>query len=392
MAAPRRNKRAALRYAFLVALVVLVVGACNVNEAPDPAVGPDRRDAGPLNATYSIDGSPFSLRNGRFEMPAAPDSAASMTLTVFGEPGYGELDGAGKADAAVILVHQGGGTGTFYYLAAAINGEGGYRGTNALLLGDRLIPRFVKIENRVIAVGFKDRGASESFASTPTIDVTRYAIMDDHNLVEVPADSEQSGWVTIGHEVREFAPCDGDTESWLLGQSPAWPDIRASYEKALSGARPYAPLFMVLSGAFMGSPQDGFGAQYDSAFFATQLIDAKPAANCREEFISIEAPLPGAVIESPLLITGRARGSWFFEGDFPVVLEDDEGNELSRSFVTAQGEWMTKDFVSFAGTLSFNSAGRGARGRLVLRKDNPTDRPELDDFTAIPVIVGSGPP
>lgn len=198
--------------------------------------------------------------------------------------------------------------------------------------------------------------------------------------------------MTIGHEVREFAPCDRNTESWLSGRSPAWPDIRASYEKTLSGTRPYAPLFMVLRGAFMDTPQDGFGAAYDSAFFATELIDARPAANCREEFISIESPLPGAVIESPLLIKGRARGNWFFEGDFLVALEDAEGNELSRSFATAQGEWMTEDFVSFTGTLSFNSPGKGARVRLVLRKDNPADRAELDDFTAIPVVVGGGSP
>ena len=212
------------------------------------------------------------------------------------------------------------------------------------------------------------------------------------SAIEPHSDSEQSGWVTVGHEVRAFAPCDSDKESWLLGRSPALPDIRSSYEKTTSGARPYAPLFMALTGRFMDPPHDGFGANYDSAFFATKLIDVKPAGNCRDEFISIEAPTPGAVIESPLLIKGRARGTWFFEGDFPVVLEDVEGNELSRSFVTAEGAWMTKEFVPFTGTLSFTNPVKGLRGRLIFKKDNPTDRPELDDSTAIPVIVAVGSP
>ena len=305
---------------------------------------------------------------------------------------YGELDDDRAADAAVILVYQGGGSGTFYYLAAAIKGEDGYHGTNAVLLGDRLIPQFVRIQNRVIEASFMDRGPSESFASTPMIDATRYAILDDQILNVVPSAIEQSGWVTVGHEVRAFVPCGSDKESWVFGRSPALPDIRASYEKTMSGAHSDAPLFMVLTGSFMDSPRDGFGADYGSAFFATKLIDVKTAGNCRDEFISVEVPTPGAVIESPLLVKGRARGTWFFEGDFPVVLEDVEGNELSHSFVTAAGEWMTKDFVPFTGTLSFTNAVEGLRGRLVFRKDNPTDRPELDDATAIPVIVGTGTP
>ena len=382
----------ALRNGCLGTIVVFAVTACSVDRAPESATEPDQRDVGPLNTTYSIDGSSFTLVDGHFEVPAAPGSAAQITLTVFGTPAHGELDDDQQADAAVILVHQSGGSGTFYYLAAAIKGEDGYRGTNAVLLGDRLTPQFVRIQRRVIAAGFRDRGPSESFASTPTIDVTRYAILDDQTLIPVPSESEQSGWVSYGHEVRAFTPCGRDDESWLPGQSPALADIRASYEKTMSGTRPYAPLFMVVSGSFMDPPRDGFGADYDSAFFATKLIDVEPAGNCRDEFISIEVPTPGVVIESPLLINGRARGTWFFEGDFPVVLEDVEGHELSRSFVTAQGAWMTKEFVPFTGTLSFTNPVKDLRGRLIFRKDNPTDRPELDDSTAIPVIVGAGPP
>ena len=53
---------------------------------------------------------------------------------------------------------------------------------------------------------------------------------------------------------------------------------------------------------------------------------------------------------------------------------------------------MTKDFVPFTGTLSFTNPVEALRGRLIFRKDNPTDRPELDDSTAIPVVVAAGPP
>jgi len=68
------------------------------------------------------------------------------------------------------------------------------------------------------------------------------------------------------------------------------------------------------------------------------------------------------------------------------VLEDADGNVVANSFVTAQGDWMTKEFVPFAGKLSFTKPDQGGRGTLIFKKDNPTDRPDLDDATAIPVF------
>jgi len=378
----------ALRNKYLLALVILAATACT-RDREDGVPAP--RGVSPLNTTYSVDGSLFTLRDGHFETPAAPGSAATVSLSVFGTPAYGELDDEREADAAVLLVYQGGGSGTFYYLAAAIAGEDGYRGTNAVLLGDRLSPQFVRIQKRVLAAGFRDRRPAESFASTPTIEVIRYAILDEQTLIPVPSESEQSGWVSFDDDVQVLTPCRSDNEAWLAGQSPALAEIRASYARTVRDTRPSAPLFMVLSGSFI-EPRDDFGANYDSAFFATKLIDARPAGNCRDEFIVIEAPTAGAVIKSGMLIKGRARGNWFYEGDLPLVLEDDAGNELSRSFVTAQGEWMTKEFVPFTGTLSFTSPDEDLRGKLIFRKDNPTDRRELDDSTAIPVIIGAGPP
>ena len=365
---------------------------CGVAQLPEAVIDSAQAESGPLNATYTIDGSTFQLRNGTFSRPAAPDSAARETITVFDAPVFGLLDGDQETDAAVILVYEGGGSGRFYYLAAAINGPGGYRGTNALFLGDRVIPQAAQIRNRAIVTAIKDRRPSEPFASAPTVDVTRYAIVSDNRLVAVPPIQQQSGWVTYGHEVRSFAACNRSSESWLLGQSPALPQIRASYEKIMSQAQPYAPVFVVMAGSFMDPPAEGFGADYASAFFATELTRIKPGGNCREEFISIQTPEPGTVVNSPLIIKGRARGSWFFEGDFPVVLEDAAGNVLARSFVTAEEEWMTQEFVTFTGEISFTNTVEGLAGKLIFKKDNPTDRRDLDDSSAIPVIVGVAPP
>ena len=68
------------------------------------------------------------------------------------------------------------------------------------------------------------------------------------------------------------------------------------------------------------------------------------------------------------------------------MLQNPEGEVIARSFCAARGEWMTQEFVPFEGSLQFNSPSSGGRGVLVLKKDNPSDRPELDDALEIPVF------
>lgn len=371
---------------LLLTMLLPLITACSVDKVADIAVDFDTTSANPLQATYSLDGLEVTLRDGRFDMHAAPGAAARVSVSVFGPPVFGYLDDDQDMDAALILVYQSGGSGTFYYVAAAIAEERGYRGTNAVLLGDRIVPKLVNIQHRSIVTKFLARRASQPFSATPTVAVSQYAFLDGHELVALADDRIRSGWFTFGHEVRSYLPCGADEELWVVGQSPALSEIRSTYSGMLQGAHNYAPLFTTLAGQVVDPPDEGFGASYDGAFFAERLLDVKPAGNCRDAFVAVEIPAPGAVIESPLEIRGRARGSWFFEGDFPILLKDADGDIIARSFVTAADEWMTTDFVAFSGSLSFTKPTPGSRGTLVFVKDNPSDQAELDDSTAIPVF------
>lgn len=104
--------------------------------------------------------------------------------------------------------------------------------------------------------------------------------------------------------------------------------------------------------------------------------------------IRIDGPRPNQSISSPLTISGEAIGLWFFEGDFPVALTDENGEVIAESFVTAEGNWMTEDFVKFHGVLEFDSPEDGTYGLLILRKDNPSDLLEFDDALELPVVFG----
>ncbi len=128
----------------------------------------------PLNATYTVGGQPVTLVAGKAATPAAPGSAENVTTTVFGQPASGDLNGDGKADAAVLLVQDSGGSGTFYYVAAAINVASGTEGTNAILLGDRIAPQNITVQNGRIVVNYADRNPGEPMTTAPSVGVTKY--------------------------------------------------------------------------------------------------------------------------------------------------------------------------------------------------------------------------
>lgn len=105
----------------------------------------------------------------------------------------------------------------------------------------------------------------------------------------------------------------------------------------------------------------------------------------KSDLIRIESPRPNQIIKSPLKITGEARGYWFFEASFPVVLTDWDGKIIAEYYATAQDEWMTEDFVPFEAILEFEKPAYGDNGFLILRRDNPSGLPENDDALEIPI-------
>jgi len=100
--------------------------------------------------------------------------------------------------------------------------------------------------------------------------------------------------------------------------------------------------------------------------------------------IELRTPLPDAIIQSPLTLEGRARGSWFFEASFPVYLLDAGGDTIAVIPATAQGQWMTQEFVPFKATLSFTPPA-STTGTLVLAKDNPSGLPEHAAELRVPI-------
>lgn len=97
--------------------------------------------------------------------------------------------------------------------------------------------------------------------------------------------------------------------------------------------------------------------------------------------------LEGSVIKSPLALSGRARGTWYFEASFPIELKDSEGNTLVTAVAQAQSDWMTEDFVDWSATMTWDAASTTATsGVLIFKKDNPSGLPEHDASLEIPIL------
>jgi hypothetical protein len=100
--------------------------------------------------------------------------------------------------------------------------------------------------------------------------------------------------------------------------------------------------------------------------------------NATADHIVPENPFPGAVVGKEFMATGKARGVWFFEGSFPVTLLDKDGKVLFQTYATAEGEWMTTEFVSFKSQPIKVPVTYIGPATLVLQKDNPSDMREHD--------------
>lgn len=95
----------------------------------------------------------------------------------------------------------------------------------------------------------------------------------------------------------------------------------------------------------------------------------------------------GDVATSPLELSGQAKGSWYFEGSFPVKLLDSAGKVIASSQAIAQGDWMVEGFVEFKAKLEFDNALAG-NYVLLFENDNPSGLPQNHKEFRLPVTLG----
>src|SRR3989339_952033 len=130
-----------------------------------------------LNAkscTYSVDGKDITLKDGYAAQAINADSATKLITRYFGNELAGYFDDDEFSDRAFILTQESGGSGTFFYLAAALGSKDKCNGTNAILLGDRIAPQTTEFRNGEIIVNYAERRPEEPMTASPSVGVSKY--------------------------------------------------------------------------------------------------------------------------------------------------------------------------------------------------------------------------
>lgn len=138
------------------------------------------------NAEYVIAGERVKLVDGYAETQIENSSAKTITR-YFGNEVMTDLNSDGREDVVFLITQETGGSGVFYYAVAALKTEGGYVGSQALFLGDRIAPQTTELSQNpqhknVIVVNYADRAQGEGFAVAPRVGKSIYLKLDTASM------------------------------------------------------------------------------------------------------------------------------------------------------------------------------------------------------------------
>jgi hypothetical protein len=136
------------------------------------------------NMTYIYNDMPVTLENGIFQ--EKPDETAATFITNLSvyKTAFGDLTNDGLDDAAVILVDDPGGSGTFLSLYSVIDQGSALTSTAGSGLGDRTKIEKLWIENGQVMLDVIRHGPDDPMCC-PTEAATLVYVVQNGNLVEV---------------------------------------------------------------------------------------------------------------------------------------------------------------------------------------------------------------
>ena len=122
---------------------------------------------------------------------------------------------------------------------------------------------------------------------------------------------------------------------------------------------------------------------------ATSTAPAATYTGASEDDIVVTSPAAGGEVQGTLHLTGEARGHWYFEASFPVEVLAADGSSLVEAPVSADGDWMTVDFVPFSADIDLS--GYEGDATVVLHRDNPSGVADFDASVSIPITIVATP-
>jgi len=173
----------------------------------------------PQNATYIIDGAAVTLVAGEVVTEMTVDGAEQTITTYFGNEVEVDLNNDSREDIVFLLTQSTGGSGTFFYVVAALNTEAGWQGSQGFLLGDRIAPQTTELSQNpshqnVIVVNYIDRAANEPMTEQPSVG----------SSVWLKLDTETLSWGTVEQDF----PGEANPDMMSL-QMKSWSWVQTTY-------------------------------------------------------------------------------------------------------------------------------------------------------------------
>jgi hypothetical protein len=171
--------RLLLRAVVLVTLLFPWLGILSPVSAADVQTASAAQPSPTASAGLILD----QLRNAQYSLPLVGNQETSFRLVngavtlpnqlgtvqlLPGKDAFGDLNGDGIPDAAVILVLNSGGSGTFFWAIAMLDVNGVPVQAARQFLGDRVLVNNVTIANGQVTVNFLTHGPTAALALPPT--------------------------------------------------------------------------------------------------------------------------------------------------------------------------------------------------------------------------------
>lgn len=327
-----------------------VVPAWTLVSAQDGAMLTDERLR---NLAYPNDftaGGTAPLTDGAYTEPIQPD-ADSQVMVSLERAAFGLIEG--RPAAAVILITDPGGSGTFIDLHLV---DDALTPVASTFLGDRVRPQALQIVDDYIVVDLLGFGPDDP-ACCPSHNVSQTYNLQDGRLrlvagqsvptfITVPEGTSLVGWYgepTTAAAILASTPLlrllwwfDPTTDRWLLDSRDLPPVLR-----------PTIPISRGLG---------FFVVARDATSIPVPLIT--PPAPCPlnpapvnplDPSLIVQTPGNGATLASPFTVTGLAR---VFEASVSLRLLDADGAILADTFTTAAEGAPT--LAPFSGTVTFD--------------------------------------